>query len=104
MVNERTCIICNSKYAYCNRCPGGKNVPSWKNLYDTEECKKVFEICSAYVNKLITKGDAMIKLKSFKIPSHLGDKYQKIVDEIMHVEKPSIKKRNTRKKEVVNDD
>lgn len=107
MANERKCLCCGTSYVFCSHCPSGKNEPTWKNIYDTEECKKVFEICSAYVNKQMTKGDAVIKLKSFKLPNHLIDKYQKIVDEIMYVEKSTVKQRKPRRviqKEVVNDD
>lgn len=107
MANERICLICGKKYNFCPRCPGGAKLPSWMSIYDNEDCKRVFEICSAYVNKKMSKGDAVIKLKSFKLPGHLNEHYQKIVDEIMHVEKPSTKQRRPRRviqKEVVNDD
>ena len=105
--HTRQCIVCNQKYDYCKACPSSKNEPTWRAIYDTEECKKVFEICSAYINKHMSKGDAVIKLKSFNLPSRLNDHYKKIVDEIMHIDKPAIKRKRTRgfvQKEVVNDD
>ena len=88
MANERTCLVCGSHYQFCPRCRGGQNAPTWKNIYDTEDCKKIFEICSAYVNKRLDKADAAAQLKNVSVPA-LIEKYQKIVDEITYVEKPA---------------
>lgn len=93
MANERQCLVCGTTYTHCSRCPGGSNLPSWKNIYDTEECKNIFDICSAYVNGYLKKGDAILKLKSFNMPKHLNDKYQNIVNDILFVDKKINKKR-----------
>ena len=101
MANERKCICCGTRYVYCSRCPGGVHQPSWRNIYDTEECMKLFDICSAYKNGFMKKGEALIKLKGISLPQHLNDEYQKIVDEILFVEKkPSKRKKKEIEEEV----
>ena len=96
MEHNRNCIVCGKAYYHCGHCKDSDAQSVWRNIYDTEECRKIFDICSAYVNKNMSKGDAIIKLKSFKLPDHLKDKYQGIVDEILYVEKPTIKRKKTR--------
>lgn len=46
MEKTRTCIACGKEYKYCPSC--NKTEPKWKVLYDTEECKEMFDAISAY--------------------------------------------------------
>ena len=93
MANERRCIVCGKNYVFCPRCPGGANLPSWLSIYDKEECKSIFDVCSSYKNGHLKKGDALIKLRSISLPQHLNDEYQKLVDEILFVEKKPPKRK-----------
>ena len=99
MAKLRTCIICNKTYEHCRNCNKVDQNETWRNLYDKEECMKVFNVCSAYKNNLISKGDAKIKLKSFDVPTGLKANYQTIVDEIMSEPEPFKKTKNKKKEE-----
>ena len=46
MANNRVCLTCGKAYEYCGYCPTSKNLPMWMNLFDTENCKNVFETVS----------------------------------------------------------
>ena len=98
---KRRCLVCNQTYTHCNHCKGSDRNKTWRNIYDTEECMKLFDICSAYKNGFMKKGEALIKLKGISLPQHLNDEYQKIVDEILFVEKkPSKRKKKEIEEEV----
>lgn len=43
MANNRICLACGKAYEYCGSCPSSLNLPVWKNIFDTENCKTVFE-------------------------------------------------------------
>ena len=56
---ERTCIVCGKKYRYCGNC-SDNNVKkeTWRNIYCSDNCKKIFEILSAQANGHITDREA----------------------------------------------
>lgn len=58
MKYERSCLCCGSKYSYCNNCYDFRNYPLWMNSFHDENCKNIFEICTNYNFKLITKDQA----------------------------------------------
>ena len=82
MVN-RTCLTCGKKYEYCSSCPTTLNYPMWKNLFDTENCKTVFETVSDYEQKVITKDLARKKLLQCNLSQNLFvNSIQRVIDEI----------------------
>ena len=62
MANNRICIACGKEYEYCGFCPKSLNLPVWKNIFDTENCKNIFEIASDYAQNMITKERAKERL------------------------------------------
>ena len=46
MAKERKCLCCGKTYEYCPNC--GKASSPWKIDFDTEECRDIFNIISAY--------------------------------------------------------
>ena len=106
MANERICIVCGSKYQYCSRCKGSEK-QTWKNIYDTEDCMKLFNVCSAFKNNHIAKNDAAAQLKEINVPEQLNKHYQDIVDEITYVAPVVMRKdrrQKVRTKRIVNED
>ena len=55
MANNRVCLCCGNAYEYCGSCRNGVNLPAWKNLFDNENCKDVFQTVSDYEQKAIDK-------------------------------------------------
>ena len=62
MANNRVCLTCGKAYEYCGYCPTSKNLPMWMNLFDTENCKNVFETVSDYAQGAISKETAATNL------------------------------------------
>ena len=51
MAEKRKCLCCEKTYEYCPHC--GKTSTPWKMNYDTEACKDLFNIISAYNMNLV---------------------------------------------------
>ena len=59
MSKIRICPCCGRTYKYCPTC--GKD-PVWKMLYDTETCREISNLVSAYSMKRISKERAQEEL------------------------------------------
>lgn len=63
---NRTCAVCQTAYSFCPNCE--KNYtdpqPSWKIMFDEENCYKIFEILSAYSCEQISEDAAREGLES----------------------------------------
>lgn len=59
---NRICKTCGTAYFYCNNCGKKDTNPQWMLMWDTENCKNVFEIVSNYAQKVYTKAVAKKKL------------------------------------------
>lgn len=88
MANNRICLTCGKAYEYCSSCPNSLNLPVWKNLFDTENCKTVFETVSDYAQEVITKESAKSKLSKCDISNTniFKEKIKILVDEIIKEE------------------
>lgn len=62
MTKNRVCLTCGNEYEYCRSCPSGSKLPIWKSLFDTENCKKIFETVSDYAQTAISKERALERL------------------------------------------
>ena len=76
---KRTCIICGAKYSYCPNCGDGDKAETWRYLYDSELCNKIFDILSALAHDHIKKDEAKRKLEALNIPK--GMKFNESVKE-----------------------
>lgn len=52
--NNKTCIVCGEKYTFCPTCTDTKELEMWRNIYHSENCKKLFHAASGYHAKTIT--------------------------------------------------
>lgn len=102
MANNRICLCCKTAYEYCGTCRKGVDLPAWRNLFDTENCKDVFQIVSDYEQKAIDKAKAKKMLETCDTKQHFKTEIKKVVDEILEEEKkPVIKKTENKKVDVV---
>lgn len=78
------CAICGKKYEACYSC--GRKDPSlsWKNLCDTAEHYKIFQIVSGYTAGVYTKEEAAKKLKNVNLSdlNSLRDNIRSIIKSI----------------------
>lgn len=82
MANNRICLTCGKLYEYCGSCPSSLNLPVWKNLFDTENCKTVFETVSDYAQNAITKELAKTRLSKCDISEGFKGNIRELIDKI----------------------
>lgn len=84
MANNRICLTCGTAYEYCGSCRNSRNLPTWKNLFDTENCKDIFQTVSDYEQKAIdkTKAKKMLAECDLKNKKNLKENILKVVNEI----------------------
>lgn len=63
MARKRICLTCGRAYEYCPSCGGDKMRPRWMINWDTEACKEVFNIVSAYNMGVMTADEAADSLR-----------------------------------------
>lgn len=64
MSKTRKCYLCGETYKYCPTCSNDKMKPSWMAEFHSESCKNIFDICTRFNMKLMSKIDAQEALKS----------------------------------------
>ena len=45
MITKRKCLVCGKVYEYCKGC--NPETPSWKAIFDSQNCHDIFEIMSS---------------------------------------------------------
>lgn len=87
---KRKCICCGNEYEYCYHC-GDKKKESWKNNYDVESCRDVFNIITDYRGGYMSKEEATGRLKELNLANRATyvEEVAKFVDELLKTpEKP----------------
>lgn len=93
---KRICHTCGKEYSYCPRCKEDENKPTWMFVWDTEECREVFNTLSRYNSKDYSKEEAKKILNKTISHSIIFTKnIQKEIDEILKeeiIEEPIVEK------------
>lgn len=58
MAKYRTCLLCETSYQYCSGCSQDKSKPGWMAQFHEENCKNIFQICTNFNMKFLTKKEA----------------------------------------------
>lgn len=54
----RECYLCGEKYSYCPTCSQDKTKPTWMAEFHEVNCKTIFQTCTDFNMKLLTKDEA----------------------------------------------
>lgn len=54
----RECYLCGEKYHYCPTCTQDKSKPTWMVEFHEENCKTIFQLCTDFNMKFLTKDEA----------------------------------------------
>ena len=65
--NNATCSICGNGYRKCLSCKDTMNLQPWKEVTDTAECYKVFQVVRGYSIGLYTREEFKSKLKNIDL-------------------------------------
>lgn len=55
---SRECYLCGEKYSYCPTCSQDKMKPTWMAEFHEVNCKTIFQTCTDFNMKLLTKDEA----------------------------------------------
>ena len=55
---NRECYLCGEDYKYCPTCSQDRTKPSWMTEFHSENCMKIFDICTRFNMKLMSKTEA----------------------------------------------
>ena len=61
---NRECYLCGEPYSYCPTCSQDRMKPTWMSEFHSESCKNIFDICTRFNMKLMSKTEAQDALKS----------------------------------------
>lgn len=61
---NRECYLCGESYSYCPTCSQDRMKPTWMSEFHSESCKNIFDICTRFNMKLMSKTEAQVALKS----------------------------------------
>lgn len=60
----RECYLCGTQYQYCPTCSQDRTKPAWMALFHSESCKNIFDICTTFNMKKMSKEEAQSALSS----------------------------------------
>lgn len=80
----RKCILCDAEYKYCTRCPADGDKPKWMVDFHSENCKKIFDAASNYVNKRLSAKEAKEILLGCTLElEKYSDNTRRLIEEIL---------------------
>lgn len=94
------CAICGKKYEACYSCSRKDPSQSWKNLCDTAEHYKIFQVVNGYTAGVYTKEEAAKKLKNVNLSDldSLRDNIKEIIKDIQNENAANPVRRSYKKK------
>lgn len=89
---QRECYLCGESYQYCPTCSQDRNKPTWMAEFHSEDCMKIFDICTRYNMKLMSKAESQEALNSCDLTNKSNFKSYVQQDlEIIFAEEPKKK-------------
>ena len=105
MKYERSCLCCGKKYSHCSNCWDYRNYPLWMKSFHDENCKNIFETCTNYNFKLITKEQAKEALSKYDLSNRANFSacVKRDLNTILAESKPSVEKKDLVKNEPIHE-
>ena len=105
MKYERKCLCCGASYSSCNNCYDFRNYPLWMNSFHDENCKNIFETCTNYNFKLITKEQAKEALSKYDLSNRANFSacVKRDLNTILAENKSSVEKKDFVKNEPIHE-
>ena len=87
---NKICYLCGEKYQYCSTCFQDRYKPAFMSVFHDANCNEIFEICTQYNMKKITKEEAKNRLLKCDLSKkdNFKDCIKKDLNEIFKEEHP----------------
>ena len=88
--DDKTCIVCRTKYKYCNTCRQYNPNETWRNLYCSDNCRQLYHIYDAIRAKKLSDEDAGKEIEKYDISNLMS--FNEPMRSVLMVAKNSVKK------------
>lgn len=90
---NRVCYLCGTKYEYCPTCTQDKAKPAFMSEFHAENCKNIFEICTRFNMKFMSKVEAQEALAACDLSGRANFRpfVQRDLDNIFAVDETPVK-------------
>ena len=61
---QRECYLCGKDYEFCGSCSQDRMKPAWMAEFHNESCKNIFDICTRFNLKMMSKSEAQDALST----------------------------------------
>ena len=96
---KRTCVLCGTSYKYCSHCAKTEIVSTWKNLFDKETCRDLYDLLVRYKEGAVTLEDAQAEFAALDTGSidlsNISAYLQIYLNEIIGVEEEDASSKKT---------
>lgn len=88
---DRKCYLCGTDYKYCSTCSQDRMKPAWMVEFHSENCKNIFDICTRFNMKLMSKQESQDALNACDLSNKSNFKsYVQHDLEVIFAEEPFI--------------
>ena len=56
--NNKKCLLCGTEFKFCPTCQQKSSADAWKNIFDSENCRKIFHVACDFAQKAIDANEA----------------------------------------------
>lgn len=89
---NRECYLCGEDYKYCPTCSQDRMKPAYMSEFHSENCKNIFDICTRFNMKLMSKSEAQAALNACDLSNKANFKsYAQRDLEVIFAEEPKKK-------------
>ena len=89
---NRECYLCGEDYKYCPTCSQDRMKPAYMSEFHSENCKNIFDICTRFNMKLMSKSEAQAALSACDLSNKANFKsYAQRDLEVIFAEEPKKK-------------
>lgn len=91
--NNKSCIVCGEKYTFCPTCADTKKLEMWRNIYCSENCKKIFHAASGYYAQTVSIEEVKARFDACDLSrkDKLNESYINAINVVYETKKEEIK-------------
>lgn len=64
---KKICFLCGKEYQYCSSCKDFRTQPTWKNMFHSENCYKIFSLSTQFAQGSYSAEEARLMLDKYDL-------------------------------------
>ena len=96
---KKICFLCGKEYQYCSSCKDFRTQPTWKNMFHSENCYKIFSLSTQFAQGSYSAEEARLMLDKYDL-SDIDNFKPDAIEQIKIIQnsKPTVIEENVDKK------